>query len=166
MNPLLIDFWRKWRPDILRWIAAILIFALFAWIIVDYFDFFDSCLNHASCVTEYFARGVQAAPARASRIGQDWCSRVSCLAPSLETLCFGAAIANGRTSRKHRPRHRKQGDASNRRNPRGEALKIQPAAPSLPVEATSLGLSGASSMTSVSNSLLRSPAMIGSAGNL
>jgi hypothetical protein len=40
------------------------------------------------------------------------------------------------------------------------------AAPSLPVEATSLGLSGASSMTSVSNSLFRSPAMIGSAGNL
>jgi hypothetical protein len=39
-------------------------------------------------------------------------------------------------------------------------------APSLPVEATSLGLSGASSMTSVSNSLFRSPAMIGSAGNL
>ena len=42
MNRLLIDFWREWRPDILRWIAAILIFALFAWVIVDYFDFFDS----------------------------------------------------------------------------------------------------------------------------
>ena len=51
MNRLLIDYWREWRPDILRWIAAILIFALFAWVIVDYFDYFDSCLNHASCVT-------------------------------------------------------------------------------------------------------------------
>ena len=49
MNRLLIDYWKQWRPDILRWIAAILIFALFAWIIVDYFDFFDSCLNDASC---------------------------------------------------------------------------------------------------------------------
>jgi hypothetical protein len=28
-----------------------LIFALFAWVIIDYFDYFDSCLNHASCVT-------------------------------------------------------------------------------------------------------------------
>jgi hypothetical protein len=28
------------RPDIFRWIAAILIFALFAWVIVEYFDFF------------------------------------------------------------------------------------------------------------------------------
>jgi hypothetical protein len=49
--PLLIDYWREWRPDVLRWIAAILIFALFAWFIVDYFDFFDPCLNNASCVT-------------------------------------------------------------------------------------------------------------------
>jgi len=49
MNRLLIDCWRQWRPDILRWIAAILIFALFAWFIIDYFDYFDSCLNHASC---------------------------------------------------------------------------------------------------------------------
>ena len=32
-------------------IAAILIFALFAWVIVEYFDFFDSCVNNASCVT-------------------------------------------------------------------------------------------------------------------
>ena len=46
-----LDYWREWRPDILRWIAAILIFALFAWVIVDYFDYFDSCLNHASCAT-------------------------------------------------------------------------------------------------------------------
>jgi hypothetical protein len=51
MNRLWIDYWREWRPDILRWIAAILIFALFAWVIVDYFDFFDSCVNNASCVT-------------------------------------------------------------------------------------------------------------------
>jgi hypothetical protein len=49
--PLLIDYWREWRPDVLRWIAAILIFALFAWFIADYFDFFDPCLNNASCVT-------------------------------------------------------------------------------------------------------------------
>ena len=41
MNRLLIDYWREWRPEILRWIAAILIFALFAWVIVDYFDFFQ-----------------------------------------------------------------------------------------------------------------------------
>ena len=47
MNRLLIDYWREWRPDILRWIAAILMFALFAWVIVDYFDFFDSCVNRA-----------------------------------------------------------------------------------------------------------------------
>jgi hypothetical protein len=47
---VLIDYRRQWRPDILRWIAAILIFALFAWIIVDYFDVFDSCLDNASCV--------------------------------------------------------------------------------------------------------------------
>ena len=46
-----LDYWREWRPDILRWAAAILIFALFAWIIVDYFDFFDSCLNRASRVS-------------------------------------------------------------------------------------------------------------------
>jgi hypothetical protein len=49
MNRQLVDYWREWRPDILRWIGAILIFALFAWVIVDYFDFFDSCVNHASC---------------------------------------------------------------------------------------------------------------------
>jgi methylglutaconyl-CoA hydratase len=29
--------------------AGGLIFALLAWFIVDYFDYFDSCLNHASC---------------------------------------------------------------------------------------------------------------------
>ena len=49
MKKLLIDYWREWRPDILRWIAAILISALFAWFIGDYFDYFDSCLNRASC---------------------------------------------------------------------------------------------------------------------
>jgi hypothetical protein len=49
MNRQLVDYWREWRPDILRWIGAILIFPLFAWVIVDYFDFFDSCVNHASC---------------------------------------------------------------------------------------------------------------------
>ena len=27
-----LDYWREWRPDILRWAAAIFIFALFAWI--------------------------------------------------------------------------------------------------------------------------------------
>jgi len=47
MNDLLISYWRQWRPDILRWIAAILIFALFAWVMLrsseglDYFDKFD-----------------------------------------------------------------------------------------------------------------------------
>jgi len=46
MKKLLIDYWREWRPDILRSIAAILIFALFDG---DYFDYFDSCLNRASC---------------------------------------------------------------------------------------------------------------------
>ena len=37
MNRLLVDYWREWRPDILRWVAAsaLLIFALFAWFIVD-----------------------------------------------------------------------------------------------------------------------------------
>jgi hypothetical protein len=40
MNRLLIDYWRARRPDILRWIAAILIFALFALFIVGYFDYF------------------------------------------------------------------------------------------------------------------------------
>ena len=51
MSRLLIDYWREWRPEILRWSAAILIFTLFAWFIIDYFDYFNSCLNHASCVT-------------------------------------------------------------------------------------------------------------------
>lgn len=41
MNKLLIGYWREWRPDILRWIAAIVVFALFAWIMVDYYDYFD-----------------------------------------------------------------------------------------------------------------------------
>jgi len=41
MNKLLTDYWRDWRPDIYRWIAAIAIFALFAWIMVDYHDYFD-----------------------------------------------------------------------------------------------------------------------------
>jgi len=41
MNRLLTDYWREWRPDILRWIAAVLIFALFAWVILDYYDYFD-----------------------------------------------------------------------------------------------------------------------------
>ena len=41
MNRLLIGYWREWRPDIFRWIAAILIFTLFAWVLTDYFDYFD-----------------------------------------------------------------------------------------------------------------------------
>ena len=49
MNRTLIDYLRQWRPDILRWIAAILIFAVFAWVMLDYFGDFDSCLNNASC---------------------------------------------------------------------------------------------------------------------
>jgi hypothetical protein len=41
MNRLLIGYWRELRPDILRWIVAILIFAVFAWGILDYYDYFD-----------------------------------------------------------------------------------------------------------------------------
>ena len=41
MNRLLIDYWREWRPEILRWLAAILIFGLFAWVMLDYYDYFD-----------------------------------------------------------------------------------------------------------------------------
>ena len=51
MNKLLIDYWREWRPDIYRWIAAIAIFALFAWIMVDYHDYFDRCENDALACT-------------------------------------------------------------------------------------------------------------------
>jgi hypothetical protein len=45
----MIDHLRQWRPDFLRWIAAILIFAVFAWVMLGYFGNFDSCLNKASC---------------------------------------------------------------------------------------------------------------------
>jgi hypothetical protein len=49
MNRTLINYLRQWRPDILRWIAVVLIFAVFAWIMLDYFYRLDSCLNTASC---------------------------------------------------------------------------------------------------------------------
>jgi hypothetical protein len=49
MNTTWIDYLRQWRPDILRWIAAIVIFAVFAWVMLDYSDIFDACLNNASC---------------------------------------------------------------------------------------------------------------------
>jgi hypothetical protein len=49
MNRTLIDYLQQWRPDILRWIAAILVFAVFAWVMSFYFGNFDSCLNNASC---------------------------------------------------------------------------------------------------------------------
>jgi hypothetical protein len=51
MNRPLIDYWWDRRPDILRWIAAIAIFALFAWIMADYYDYFDRCVNDASACT-------------------------------------------------------------------------------------------------------------------
>jgi hypothetical protein len=49
MNTMWIDHLRQWRPDILRWIAAIVVFAVFAWVMLEYFSTFDSCLNRASC---------------------------------------------------------------------------------------------------------------------
>ena len=51
MNKLLIAYWRDWRADIYRWIAAIAIFALFAWIMVGYHDHFDRCENDALACT-------------------------------------------------------------------------------------------------------------------
>jgi hypothetical protein len=41
MNSLLIAYWREWRPYVFRWTAAILIFALFALVMEEYFDYFD-----------------------------------------------------------------------------------------------------------------------------
>jgi hypothetical protein len=44
---MLTSYWREWRPDILRWIAAIAIFAVFAAFMVwssrgeDYFASFE-----------------------------------------------------------------------------------------------------------------------------
>jgi len=38
---LLIAYWREWRPYIFRWIAAILIFALFAFFMEEYFNYFE-----------------------------------------------------------------------------------------------------------------------------
>jgi hypothetical protein len=49
MNRTLIDYLRQRRPDILRWSAAIVVFAVFAWVMLEYFGNFDSCLNRASC---------------------------------------------------------------------------------------------------------------------
>jgi hypothetical protein len=46
MDSRLIGYWRQWGPDIIRWIAAIGIFAAFAWVMthfskgLDYFDKF------------------------------------------------------------------------------------------------------------------------------
>jgi hypothetical protein len=48
----LIDYWQMWRPEILRWIAAVVIFALFAWGVSEYFDYSDACLNNASCASQ------------------------------------------------------------------------------------------------------------------
>ena len=45
MNKLLIAYWRDSRADIYRWIAAIAIFALFAWVMADYYDYFDRCVD-------------------------------------------------------------------------------------------------------------------------
>jgi outer membrane protein OmpA-like peptidoglycan-associated protein len=41
MNRRLIGYWREWRSDILRWIAAIVIFALFAWVMSVLYDYFS-----------------------------------------------------------------------------------------------------------------------------
>ena len=49
MNKTLINYFQQWRLDILRWIAAIAVFAVFAWVMLDYFNTFDACLNNASC---------------------------------------------------------------------------------------------------------------------
>ena len=53
MNKLLIAYWRDWRADIYRWIAAIAIFALFAWVMADYYDYFDRCVNDALVCTPH-----------------------------------------------------------------------------------------------------------------
>jgi len=37
----LMAYWKQWRPTIFRWIAAILIFTLFALIMEEYFNYFD-----------------------------------------------------------------------------------------------------------------------------
>jgi hypothetical protein len=49
MNGTLMEYLRQWRPDILRWIVAIVVLAVFAGIMFAYFGNFDSCLNNASC---------------------------------------------------------------------------------------------------------------------
>jgi len=36
MDSPLIGYWRQWGPDIVRWIAAIVIFAVFAWVMTRY----------------------------------------------------------------------------------------------------------------------------------
>jgi hypothetical protein len=41
MNNLLTAYWQEWRPAIYRWAAAIVIFALFAFVMEEYFDLFD-----------------------------------------------------------------------------------------------------------------------------
>ena len=41
MKMLLYGYWRQWRHDIFRWIGAIVVFALFAWLMLNYFDHFD-----------------------------------------------------------------------------------------------------------------------------
>lgn len=41
MNDRLTAYWQEWRPTIYRWIAAIVIFVLFAFVMEEYFDFFD-----------------------------------------------------------------------------------------------------------------------------
>ena len=44
---MLTIYWRQWQPDILRWMAATVIFAVFAAFMLwssrgqDYFDHFD-----------------------------------------------------------------------------------------------------------------------------
>ena len=53
MSRLLIAYWRDWQADIYRWIAAIAIFALFAWVMTDYYAYFDRCVNDALVCTPH-----------------------------------------------------------------------------------------------------------------
>ena len=88
MKRLLIDYWRQWRPDILRWIAATLIFALFAWIIVDYFDFFEFL----------FERRVLRQGMTLPRLCRSITSTMAHTPLEVRLLCFEQCASLGKTS--------------------------------------------------------------------